>query len=156
MRSGSVVPGADPAGIHVVLPEHAAVRAARGRGLLAAGHTARWTSDRQRRIHRDARSGNPSLAARFPEDRAQSIGVDRRNGHYSILFRLPGDLSTNGDNWAFIDLATGDIIGTKLTATEGADDESCQQRGNWAGAVALPRRRRRIRGYHGRQGHTSR
>jgi hypothetical protein len=63
-----------------------------------------------------------SLAPRFPDGRAQSIGVDRRNGRYSILFRLPGDLSTNGDNWAFIDLATGDIIGTKLTATQGAGD----------------------------------
>ena len=63
-----------------------------------------------------------SLSARFPEGRAQSIGVDRRNGRYSILFRLPGDLSTNGDNWAFIDLATGDIIGTKLTATQSAGD----------------------------------
>jgi uncharacterized iron-regulated membrane protein len=63
-----------------------------------------------------------SLAKRFPEGRAQSIGVDRRNGRYSILFRLPGDLPTNGDNWAFVDLAAGDIVGTKLTATESAGD----------------------------------
>jgi uncharacterized iron-regulated membrane protein len=63
-----------------------------------------------------------SLALRFPEGRAQSIGVDRRNGRYAILFRLPGDLSTNGDNWAFIDLATADIVGTKLTATQSAGD----------------------------------
>lgn len=63
-----------------------------------------------------------SLTARFPQGRAQTIGIDRRNGRYSILFRLPGDLSTNGDNWAFVDLETGDITGTKLTATQSAGD----------------------------------
>jgi uncharacterized iron-regulated membrane protein len=62
------------------------------------------------------------LAARFPRGRAQSIGVDRRNGRYAILFKLPGDLSTNGDNWAFVDFATGDIVGTKLAATQSAGD----------------------------------
>ncbi len=63
-----------------------------------------------------------SLAARFPEGQAQSIGVDRRSGRYSILFRLPGDLSTDGDNWVFVDLVTGSIVGEKIDRTSRAGD----------------------------------
>lgn len=64
-----------------------------------------------------------SLAENFPQANAQSIGVDRAHGRYSILFRLPGDLSTNGDNWAFVDLVTGAVIGQKIGATQGAGDK---------------------------------
>ena len=64
-----------------------------------------------------------SLTARFPQANAQSIGVDRANGRYSILFRLPGDLSTNGDNWAFVDLVTGDVIAERIGRTLGAGDQ---------------------------------
>jgi hypothetical protein len=64
-----------------------------------------------------------SLTARFPEADAQSIGVDRAQGRYSILFRLPGDLSTNGDNWVFVDLVTGDVVGERIAAMQGAGDK---------------------------------
>jgi uncharacterized iron-regulated membrane protein len=63
------------------------------------------------------------LAARFPQAGAQSIGVDAAQGRYSILFRLPGDLATNGDNWAFIDMVTGDLVGERLFATQAAGDK---------------------------------
>jgi uncharacterized iron-regulated membrane protein len=63
------------------------------------------------------------LKARFPDADAQSIGVDRANGRYSILFRLPGDLSTNGDNWAFVDLVTGDLIGERIGKALGPGDQ---------------------------------
>lgn len=63
-----------------------------------------------------------SLTARFPDANAQSIGVDRAQGRYAILFRLPGDLSPTGDNWAFVDLITGDVVATQLGSTQGAGD----------------------------------
>jgi uncharacterized iron-regulated membrane protein len=63
------------------------------------------------------------VAARFPEASAQSIGFDRGHGRYAILFRLPGDLSTNGDNWAFVDLTTGDLIGEEIGKTQRAGDK---------------------------------
>jgi uncharacterized iron-regulated membrane protein/ABC-type Fe3+-hydroxamate transport system substrate-binding protein len=63
-----------------------------------------------------------ALAERFPEARAQSIGFDRRDGRYSILFRLPGDLSPDGDNWVFVDMASGGIIGEKIDRTSLAGD----------------------------------
>jgi uncharacterized iron-regulated membrane protein len=62
------------------------------------------------------------LAAQFPSARASSIGVDRFAGRYSILFHLPGDLSPLGDNWAFVDLISGRIVGTKLNASSSAGD----------------------------------
>ena len=40
----------------------------------------------------------------------------------SILFRLPDDLSTHGDNWVFVDLASGGIIGEKIDRTSRAGD----------------------------------
>jgi uncharacterized iron-regulated membrane protein len=63
-----------------------------------------------------------SLGARFPEGNAQSIGVDRSQGRYAILFRLPGDLSTNGDNWAFVDLVSGAVVGEQIGRTQAAGD----------------------------------
>lgn len=64
-----------------------------------------------------------SLTSRFPEANAQSIGVDRAQGRYSILFRLPGDLSPTGDNWAFVDLSSGDVVATQIGATQGPGDK---------------------------------
>ena len=63
-----------------------------------------------------------SLAASFPDGQAQSIGINRRSGRYSILFRLPGDLSTDGGNWVFVDMVTGDIVGEKIEKTSRAGD----------------------------------
>ena len=63
-----------------------------------------------------------SLRVRYPSAQPDSIGVDRRSGRYSILFKLPGDLSDNGDNWAFVDLVSGGIIGEKIDRTSGAGD----------------------------------
>ena len=63
-----------------------------------------------------------SLAVRFPDGQAQSIGINRRSGRYSILFRLPGDLSTDGGNWVFADMVTGDIVGEKIEKTSRAGD----------------------------------
>ena len=63
-----------------------------------------------------------SLAVRFPDGEAQSIGINRRSGRYSILFRLPGDLSTDGGNWVFADMVTGDIVGEKIEKTSRAGD----------------------------------
>ena len=63
-----------------------------------------------------------SLIRRFPSAHASSIGFDRRAGRYSIIFRLPDDLSTIGEQWAFVDLSTGEILGAKLTATSSAGD----------------------------------
>jgi uncharacterized iron-regulated membrane protein/ABC-type Fe3+-hydroxamate transport system substrate-binding protein len=62
------------------------------------------------------------LRARYPDAQADSIGFDRRSGRYSILFRLPEDLSTHGDNWVFVDLASGGIIGEKIDRTSRAGD----------------------------------
>jgi len=62
------------------------------------------------------------LVARFPSARPSSIGVDRSNSRYSILFRLPGDLSPLGDNWAFMDLRTGDMIETVVAREASAGD----------------------------------
>src|SRR4030095_4817022 len=39
-----------------------------------------------------------------------------------ILFPLPRDLSPQGENWAFVDASSGDIIGLKLTSTSSAGD----------------------------------
>ena len=63
-----------------------------------------------------------SLATRFPAARPSSIGFDRTNSRYSILFRLPGDLSPQGDNWALVDLGTGDMITTLVARDASAGD----------------------------------
>jgi len=63
-----------------------------------------------------------SLTTRYPAARAQSIGIDRRQGRYAILFRLPGDVSPNGDNWAFVDLETGNVVAELLGRTLAAGD----------------------------------
>ena len=63
-----------------------------------------------------------SLAARFPSARPSSIGFDRGSARYSILFYLPGDLSPLGDNWAFVDLGTGDMLGTVVAREASAGD----------------------------------
>ena len=45
-----------------------------------------------------------------------------RSGRYSVLFHLPHDLSPHGDNWAFIDLASGRVTALRIAATSGAGD----------------------------------
>ena len=62
------------------------------------------------------------LRERFPAARPSSIGIDRFSSRYSVLFHLPGDLSPEGENWAFVDMVTGEIAGMKLTATSSAGD----------------------------------
>lgn len=64
-----------------------------------------------------------SLKARLPDARPSSIGKHPESGRYSILFHLPGDLSPVGENWAFVDLASGEVVGLKLTATSSAGDK---------------------------------
>ena len=39
-----------------------------------------------------------------------------------MLFPLPGDLSPRGDNWALVDLGTGDMLGTLVAREAGAGD----------------------------------
>jgi uncharacterized iron-regulated membrane protein len=63
-----------------------------------------------------------SLKARLPDAHPSSIGRHFESGRYSILFHLPGDLSPQGENWAFVDATSGDVIGIKLTATSSAGD----------------------------------
>ncbi len=63
-----------------------------------------------------------TLTERFPTARPSSIGIDRFSGRYSVLFHLPDDLSPEGENWAFIDMVSGEIAGLKLTATSSAGD----------------------------------
>ncbi|HEU4693310.1 MAG TPA: PepSY-associated TM helix domain-containing protein [Vicinamibacterales bacterium] len=62
------------------------------------------------------------LRERFPAARPSSLGIDRFGSRYSVLFHLPGDLSPEGENWAFVDMVTGEIAGLKLTATSSAGD----------------------------------
>jgi uncharacterized iron-regulated membrane protein len=64
-----------------------------------------------------------SLKARLPDAQPSSIGKHPESGRYSILFHLPGDLSPLGENRALVDLASGDVIGLKLTATSSAGDK---------------------------------
>ena len=64
-----------------------------------------------------------SVKARFPHARPSSIGSHLESGRYSILFHLPGDLSPQGENWAFVDAGSGEVIGLKLTATSSAGDK---------------------------------
>jgi uncharacterized iron-regulated membrane protein len=64
-----------------------------------------------------------SLKARLPDARPSSIGRHFESGRYSILFHLPGDLSPQGENWAFVDARSGNVIGVKLTATSSAGDK---------------------------------
>jgi len=59
---------------------------------------------------------------RYPEARPNSIGYDARNGRYRILFRLPDDLSTTGDNWAFVDQLSGAIAAEQLNHRSRAGD----------------------------------
>ena len=63
-----------------------------------------------------------SLKARLPDARPSSIGRHLESGRYSILFHLPGDLSPQGENWAFVDAGSGSVTGLKLTATSSAGD----------------------------------
>jgi uncharacterized iron-regulated membrane protein len=63
-----------------------------------------------------------SLKERFPNARPSSIGRDLSSGRYSILFHLPGDLSPLGENWAFVDVGSGELMDVKLTATSSAGD----------------------------------
>ena len=63
-----------------------------------------------------------SLKERFPNARPSSIGRDLSSGRYSILFHLPGDVSPLGENWAFVDVASGELMDVKLTATSSAGD----------------------------------
>ena len=62
------------------------------------------------------------LQQRLPEARPSSIGRDLYSGRYSILFHLPGDLSPSGENWAFVDLGSGELTGLKLTSTSSSGD----------------------------------
>jgi uncharacterized iron-regulated membrane protein len=62
------------------------------------------------------------LKQRFPDARPSSIGRELRSGRYSVLFHLPGDLSPNGDNWAFVDAGSGDVIGLKVASMSKAGD----------------------------------
>jgi uncharacterized iron-regulated membrane protein len=62
------------------------------------------------------------LRVRVPDARASSIGRDFGNGRYSIVFHRPGDLSPHGDNWAFVDLANGEVIGLRTARTSSAGD----------------------------------
>jgi uncharacterized iron-regulated membrane protein len=62
------------------------------------------------------------LKERLPTARPTSIGIDRFSSRYSVLFHLPGDLSPEGENWAFVDMVSGEIAGLKLTATSSAGD----------------------------------
>ena len=64
-----------------------------------------------------------NLKARLPDARPSSIGMHPESGRYSIVFHLPGDLSPQGENRAFVDLASGEVIGLKLTATSSAGDK---------------------------------
>ena len=64
-----------------------------------------------------------SLKARLPDAQPSSIGKHPESGRYSILFHLPEDLSPLGENRALVDLASGDVIGLKLTATSSAGDK---------------------------------
>jgi uncharacterized iron-regulated membrane protein len=63
-----------------------------------------------------------SVKQRFPTARPSSIGWDLASGRYSILFHLPGDLSPSGENWAFVDIVSGQVAGLKVTATSSAGD----------------------------------
>jgi uncharacterized iron-regulated membrane protein len=63
------------------------------------------------------------LMQQLPHARPSSIGRDLDSGRYSILFHLPGDLSPSGDNWAFVDLGSGEITALRLAATSSAGDQ---------------------------------
>jgi uncharacterized iron-regulated membrane protein len=62
------------------------------------------------------------LKERLPAARPTSVGIDRFSSRYSVLFHLPGDLSPEGENWAFVDMVSGEIAGLKLIATSSAGD----------------------------------
>jgi uncharacterized iron-regulated membrane protein len=62
------------------------------------------------------------LKERLPAARPTSVGIDRFSSRYSVLFHLSGDLSPEGENWAFVDMVSGEIAGLKLTATSSAGD----------------------------------
>jgi uncharacterized iron-regulated membrane protein len=64
-----------------------------------------------------------SLRVRLPDARPSSIGRDLRGGRYSIVFHLPGDLSPLGENWAFVDLGSGELTALRLLATSSAGDK---------------------------------
>jgi uncharacterized iron-regulated membrane protein len=63
------------------------------------------------------------LKQRLPQARPSTIGRDLGSGRYSILFYLPDDLSPTGDNWAFVDLASGELTALRLAATSSAGDQ---------------------------------
>jgi uncharacterized iron-regulated membrane protein len=64
-----------------------------------------------------------SLKAQLPDARPSTIGKHPESGNYSILFHLPGDLSPLGENWAYVDLMSGEVTGLKLTSTSSAGDK---------------------------------
>ncbi len=58
----------------------------------------------------------------FPKTSVFSVNRDLKNGVYNIRFLLPGDVSPNGNNYAYISMATGHVEYLKLAATGSAGD----------------------------------
>lgn len=63
-----------------------------------------------------------SLRALLPEARPSSVLRDLGRGRHSILFHLPGDVSPQGDNFAFVDLRTGAVTAVRRPGTATAGD----------------------------------
>ena len=58
----------------------------------------------------------------FPKTSVNSVQRDLKNGVYTIRFLLPGDISPNGNNYAYVSMATGRVEHLKLAETGSAGD----------------------------------
>jgi uncharacterized iron-regulated membrane protein len=58
----------------------------------------------------------------FPEARTNNIFDDLANGRHSVYFHLPEDANPEGDDFAFVDLKTGEVTGVRRPQTAGAGD----------------------------------
>ena len=58
----------------------------------------------------------------FPKTSVYSLNRDLKNGVFTIRFILPGDVSPNGNNYAYISMATGEVEHLRLAETGSAGD----------------------------------
>jgi uncharacterized iron-regulated membrane protein len=58
----------------------------------------------------------------FPEARTNNIYRDLSGGRHSVYFHLPGDANPQGDNFAFVDVRTGEVTAARVPATSTAGE----------------------------------
>jgi uncharacterized iron-regulated membrane protein len=63
-----------------------------------------------------------AVKRRFPDARTTNVYRDLAHGRHSVYFHRPGDVNPQGDNFAFVDVQTGEITAVRLPSNSSAGD----------------------------------